>query len=463
MRHTNSTNNWLRNRKLRNETHMRNFLIVIIALIVSCRNYSEKSIEDKTMDSLEVRLTQWRDLKTVKPVLDSSPAIGRLKGANKDEINKFWDSIAFIGTPMVEKGPDSNSLLITFLYSSSGQTGGVRLDIKNVYLGNGGSDMTLIPIKNSDIWYRTFKIPVDWTTSYKYEVSGESGTKSVTDEYNRNLIPVGLDTSYSYNAFDYLLDSSKVWFFKRDGVPNGTLAEFSIESKILKNSRSVVVYKPAGYDEKMEYPAIVVFDQFLYLERVPMTVILDNLIAANKIPPCVAILIDNQPTERRSKELPLYKPFADFIGQEIMPWAYQNFSITKDPGKTIVAGVSYGGLASSYIAFYYSNLFGNVLSQSGSYWRGVTLSDSIPRLIEQYKISEKLPVRFYLDCGLQETNMRTLKNINFIERHRYMRDVLKSKGYEVYYQEFQSGHDWSGWRKTLPDGLMILFEKMGRI
>ena len=56
--------------------------------------------------------------------------------------------------------------------------------------------------------------------------------------------------------------------------------------------------------------------------------------------------------------------------------------------------------------------------------------------------------------------MRTLKNINFIEKHRYMRDVLKSKGYEVYYQEFQSGHDWSGWRKTLPDGLMVLFEKM---
>ncbi len=439
---------------------MRVFLVVLTALILSCNNSGEKTGEVKSRDSLALRLSHWTDLKTVKPALDSSPAIGRLKGANKAQINKFWDSIAYKGTPMVEMGPDSNSLLITFLYRSQGNTGKVRLDIKNVYLGNGGGDMMLVPIMGTDVWYRTYKIPADWTTSYRYEVTENSGTKSVTDKYNKNLIPVGLDTSYSYNVFDYLIDSSKVWFFKRDGVPNGTLTEFSIESKILKNTRSVVVYKPVDYDEKKEYPAIVVFDQFLYLERVPMTIILDNLIAANKIPPCVAILIDNQPTERRSKELPLYKPFADFVGLEIMPWAYRNFSISKDPGKTIVAGVSYGGLASSYIAFYYSNLFGNVLSQSGSYWRGVTLSDTTPRLIEQYKRSEKLPVRFYLDCGLQETTMRTLKNINFIEKHRYMRDVLKSKGYEIYYQEFQSGHDWSGWRKTLPDGLMVLFEKM---
>lgn len=439
---------------------MRVFLVVLTALTLSCNNSGEKTDEVKSRDSLALRLSHWTDLKTVKPVLDSSPAIGRLKGANKAQINKFWDSIAYKGTPMVEMGPDSNSLLITFLYRSQGNTGNVRLDIKNVYLGNGGGDMMLIPIMGTDVWYRTYKIPADWTTSYRYEVADSSGTKSLTDRYNKNLIPVGLDTSYSYNVFDHLPDSSKLWFFKRDRVPNGTLTEFSIESKILKNTRSVVVYKPVDYDEKKEYPAIVVFDQFLYLERVPMTIILDNLIAANKIPPCVAILIDNQPTERRSKELPLYKPFADFVGLEIMPWAYRNFSISKDPGKTIVAGVSYGGLASSYIAFYYSNLFGNVLSQSGSYWRGVTLSDTTPRLIEQYKRSEKLPVRFYLDCGLQETTMRTLKNINFIERHRYMRDVLKSKGYEIYYQEFQSGHDWSGWRKTLPDGLMVLFEKM---
>jgi len=159
-------------------------------------------------------------------------------------------------------------------------------------------------------------------------------------------------------------------------------------------------------------------------------------------------------------ELPLYKPFADFVATELMPWAYKNFSITKDPHKSVVAGVSYGGLAASFIAFYYSNLFGNVLSQSGSYWRGKNVTDKIPWLTEQYKSSSKLPIRFYLDCGLQETVMRSFGNTNFIQKHRYFRDVLKSKNYEIYYQEFQSGHDWCGWRKTLPDGLVVLLNQM---
>jgi hypothetical protein len=65
---------------------------------------------------------------------------------------------------MVEKCNDSNSLIITFLYRSSKNNIKVHLDIKNVFLGNGVSDMMLLPVKNTDIWYRTYKIPADWTT-----------------------------------------------------------------------------------------------------------------------------------------------------------------------------------------------------------------------------------------------------------------------------------------------------------
>ncbi|MFA6126316.1 MAG: alpha/beta hydrolase-fold protein [Bacteroidales bacterium] len=434
-------------------------LAVILYFLIGCSNQiANKNRVTDNCDDLVRRLSNWTDSKTIKPTLYNSPTIEKLKKANEIEIKQFWDSIASKGTPLVEKCNDINSLIFTFLYRSKEKSIKVHIDIKNGYLENG--DMMLLPIRNTDIWYRTYRIPADWTTSYRFDVTDNSGTINLTDKYNRHLIPIGLDTSYSYNAFDYFLDSSKVWFYEKKGVSKGTLAEFAIESKILKNSRSVIVYKPFEYDESKEYPSIVIFDQSLYLKRVPLPTILDNLIADNKIPPCVAIMVDNQPRERRELELPLYKPFADFIALELMPWAYQNFKITKDPNKSIVAGVSYGGLASSYIALNYSNLFGNVLSQSGSYWRGIKVTDSNPWLTEQYKSSPKLPIRFYMDCGLQETVMSSFSNFNFIENHRHMRDVLKLKGYEIYYQEFQSGHDWTGWRKTLPDGLIVLFAKM---
>ena len=37
-----------------------------------------------------------------------------------------------------------------------------------------------------------------------------------------------------------------------------------------------------------------------------------------------------------------------------------------------------------------------------------------------------------------------------------MRDVLLAKGYEVHYQQFNSGHDYLNWRGTLADGLIAL-------
>jgi len=439
-----------------------NYLILAaIIFLTNCANPADKKpVDTYTAESLTTRLSNWTDVETIKPTLWSSPTIENLKNANDDEIKQFWDSISSKGTPMVEKCNDSRSLIITFLYQSSQKDITVSLDIKNVFLGNGTSDMKLISLINTDIWYRTYKIPADWTIAYRFCVTDHTGTHYFTDIYNNDRIPIGAETSYSFNAFDYFSDHSKEWFHERGGVSKGTLTEHTFVSTILENSRSVIVYKPFGYDESKEYPSIVIFDQFLYLERVPLPTILNNLIDEKVIPPCVAIMIDNQPQERREKELPLYKPFADFVALEIMPWAYKNLKISQDPKKTIIAGVSYGGLAASYIAMNYSHIFGNVLSQSGSYWRGKKVNDTYPWLIEQYKKNPKFPIRFYMDCGLQETVMRSFNNLNFIEKHRKMRDMLKSKGYDVYYQEFQSGHDWTGWRKTLPDGLMVLFNNM---
>lgn len=436
-------------------------IIFLVVFLISCNCLdSKKKIDSNTAYYLTTRLSNWIDLKTNEPILDNSPTIEKLKNASKYEISQFWDSISCVGTPMVEKCIDSNYLIVTFLYRSFKKNIMAKIDLKNANLGNGTSDMMLLPIQNTDIWFRTYKTPADWTIAYRYFILEDSDTLYLTDAYNINLIPTGTKSKYSYNVFDYFLDSSKVWFYERKGIIKGTLAEYRFDSKILKNSRSVVVYKPFIYSYTKEYPLIVIFDQSLYLDKVPLPTILDNLIAENKIPPCVAIMVDNQPKDRRDLELPLYKPFADFIALELMPWAFKNFNISKDPDKSIVAGVSYGGLASSYIALNYSNIFGNVLSQSGSFWRGIKVTDSIPWLTEQYKISQKLPIRFYMDCGLQETVMHSFNNFNFIEKHRNMRDVLKSKGYEVYYQEFQSGHDWTGWRKTLPDGLIVLFNNM---
>ena len=113
----------------------------------------------------------------------------------------------------------------------------------------------------------------------------------------------------------------------------------------------------------------MVFDEGSYLDGpVPTPVILDNLIAASRIPATVAVLIANPSQESRNKELPPNPDFADFLGKELVPWIHGRYNVTSDPRLTVVGGSSYGGTAATFAGLRHPEVFGNVLCQSGSFW-----------------------------------------------------------------------------------------------
>ncbi|MEJ7733241.1 MAG: alpha/beta hydrolase-fold protein [Polyangiaceae bacterium] len=64
----------------------------------------------------------------------------------------------------------------------------------------------------------------------------------------------------------------------------------------------------------------------------------------------------------------------------------------------------------------------------------------------------KKPIRIYLDAGRFETD----SSRDLLGSNRHMRDVLRAKGYTVTYAEYNGGHDYLSWRRTLADGLIAL-------
>jgi hypothetical protein len=50
-----------------------------------------------------------------------------------------------------------------------------------------------------------------------------------------------------------------------------------------------------------------------------------------------------------------------------MPWIQGRYHVTADPGQIALGGSSAGGLAAVYAALEHSEVFGNVLSQSGGF------------------------------------------------------------------------------------------------
>jgi enterochelin esterase family protein len=191
---------------------------------------------------------------------------------------------------------------------------------------------------------------------------------------------------------------------------------------------------------------------------VPTPTILDNLIAAKKIPPTIAVLVPNM--GHRNRDLNGSKPFADFIAEELVSWMRSHYSIRPGPESVVVAGSSTGGFASTYCAFMHPELIGNVLSQSGAYW--VTkdwqnVRPPYPRdsgmMIQEFQKSKRLPIRFYLEVGRYDLGAALLGS------NRELRDVLQAKGYEVDYREFDGGHDYISWRGSLADGLISLLAR----
>ena len=242
----------------------------------------------------------------------------------------------------------------------------------------------------------------------------------------------------------------------------GRVAEFRIASKVLGKERRIWVYTPPGYRATgaESYGLIVAFDGEDYQKDIPLPHILDSLAATKKTPPMVAVLIDNSSGAARLGDLANQRAFAEFLSGDVLPWVRQRYNVTRDPHRTIVTGSSAGGLAASYVAFVHPELFGNVHSQSGAFWRGAAGSNATPYewLTGQYMAQPKKDIRFFMDVGALETH-RVLGGAGpvFIEATRRFYDVLRTKGYEVSYTEVPGGvHAPESWVKRTPTGIAAL-------
>jgi enterochelin esterase family protein len=136
---------------------------------------------------------------------------------------------------------------------------------------------------------------------------------------------------------------------------------------------------------------LVLSDGGLYVNTARVATTLDNLIAAGLIPPLVAVMVDNPD---RGRELSCNSAYADFLAQEIVPWARANYHATDRPEQTIIGGTSLGGLQAACVGLKHAEVFGNVLSQSGSFVWKPDGEKEWEWLNRQFAISPRLPLRF---------------------------------------------------------------------
>ena len=361
---------------------------------------------------------------------------------------------------MVEPVSPTHSM-VTFLWRGATQRS-VRL-----FGSPSGNHDPLARLGQSDVWWASFEMPNTARLSYRLapDVPRVKGTAldqrrailitAQRDPLNQSVFPASAagvaDMSQGSSVLTLPAAPAQPWVQARADVARGALQEHRLHSQVLGNERSVWIYRPANVRPKA---LLVLFDAHAYRDDVPTPRILDNLLADGLIEPTALVLVGNASVDARATELPPNPAFARFLDEELMPWV-QDQGLVLPADHTVIAGSSYGGLASAYAGLMHPQWFGNVLSLSGSYWWAP--QTHMPGwMMRAYASAPPKPVRFYLDAGRYESARGGQDGI--LETNRHLGDVLRAKGYAVTQVEHDTGHDYLHWQGSLGCGLVALLQ-----
>jgi enterochelin esterase-like enzyme len=390
----------------------------------------------------------------------ASPRMSALRKAveanDQTAIYQFWSDVRAHGAPLVEPIPnDKQHSLVTFVWRGTERTQDVVV-VDGVAVAVGGLDPVnseMVHLHRTDVWYRTYRVRND--ARFAYSLSENDPLQSFIDPNRKSnavadpLNPKLFTTGQSY--FE-LPDAPSQNVALRFNEAAGKVEKLTFRSTILNNERDVWVYTPRDFQPSGKpYPLLVVLDGTAYTTLVPVPTILDNLISEKRIVPLVAVMVRSL---GRDKEYYCSTSFADFVASELVPWMRQHFKATADPRLTVVGGSSASGLAATFIGFQHPAVFGNILSQSGSYWWKPDDDPEAEWLTRQLARSPKLPLQFFVEVGDMEIDIQ-------LNTNRHLRDVLTARGYTVQYREFNGSHTYLNWRGSFADGLVSLIGNEG--
>jgi iron(III)-enterobactin esterase len=290
----------------------------------------------------------------------------------------------------------------------------------------------------------------------------------------------------------------------QEGVPQGTVYNFTMESKDSKiypgiareprtfgepdsqnpaklivttshpapYTRRVAVYVPKQYVPGTAAPFIIGADG---PDRLLPTV-LDNLIAAKKVPVMIAISIGNgsgdaQGSQRGLEYDTMSGLYAEWVEKEVLPLVEKQYNVklTKDPEGRATMGGSSGGSCALIMAWYHPELYHRVLTYSGTYvnqqypWNPETPGGAWDFHRSLIPNSPKKPIRIWMEVGdrdLLNPNVMRDDMHDWVVANENMAKVLAAKGYHYQFVFARNaGHtDGAVKRQTLPEALEYLWQ-----
>ena len=384
----------------------------------------------------------------------ASPRIARLRAdveaRTRNAVAAFWAEMQTATAPLVEPSPRGPRYsLVTFVWRGDSKTRNAVI-VDGVAAGAGGvlpANSQLEHLETTDVWFRTYEIRND--ARFTYKLSENDSMESFIAPGRRSTAvrdPLNPRVSIGF-SFVELAGAPRLLPETSDAPLAGTVETARFVNPATGNQHTAWVYLPPGFRrDGGGYPLILVLDGTPYTTTIPGPAMLDALIARGGLRPIVAVFVDT--SFDRAGQLSCSRSFSEMLATVIVPRIRESYHAGLAARDTAIAGSSLGGLASTCSALTHPEVFGNVLSQSGSFW---WTPDETPEWATR-QVSQAPPrtVRFYQEVGAMEIPQQ-------LDTNRRFRDALRSNGVTVDYREFNGNHHYLAWRSGFAEGLVSLF------
>ncbi len=290
-------------------------------------------------------------------------------------------------------------------------------------------------IGGTNFWYLTQTYPPDARLEYKFVTNGSTW---ILDPLNPRQIVEGFGPNSELRMPEYVPPPEVQYC---PAIPHGSRVDTVMYSSELSNSRKISVYLPPGYSASPDsFPVVYFQDGSEAISLENMENVIDYLTAHGLIRPIIAVFVPyvNRTPEYAGNQV---TPFMSFFVNGVVHYVDSTFHTIHTPTGRAVIGASYGGNISLWLGSTYPDVFGNVGSQS---------SYVDPAIATNFQNGSKLNLKIYMDLGTYDIPSLIPMVHDFVQ-------ILKSRGYDYEYHEYDEGHNWGNWRAHVKNALELFF------
>ncbi len=259
-----------------------------------------------------------------------------------------------------------------------------------------------------------------------------------------------------------------------DGVTRGVVTEYEWKSHVFPGTiRRYWIYVPANHDASKPTALMVFQDGHTYVDpegQFRATVVMDNLIHSNEIPPMIGLFIDPGHKKEELPPEPGWKPrpenrsfeydtlsdqYARFLIDEMIPEVEKKYKLTDDPNQRAICGISSGGICAWTVAWERPDTFRKVLSHVGSF-TNIRGGHNYAALIRK---TDPKPIRVFLQGGTGDLDN---EHGNWPLANQQMAKSLAFSKYDYRFEFGEGGHNGIHGGAILPESMRWLWRPEDR-